>query len=430
MARMETRFSMPDPGDDDAQALRVLRVLRAIRGHIKDGAKLHVQLLDDLYEILAIVEGISHRVAWTTIDLFWDGLRLLHPLDPESSYRYVTFNPLRGIEVPALTAGPTSIRSARAWTTWRFVSMPRSSHLARKPTASARRRAADRRGPPGRTIRWWGRSPGPGRPDVAIANVTRGPAPREALLARALVEAGRHARGGLRCGGTADAARRSLRRSARCLPPPVSCWLGLMETCGDASSSEAMPPSWNCSSCSPRKARAPDCYLSGKPVINEDLAMATGRWPRVRASGARGAGFHSVHALPMRLRGTVIEPPTCSTWKPGEMDGGRCGSRQALADVATIRHPPGNRAALEAQVVNQQRQHALNSRVIIEQAKGMGRRERRARHGPGVHGLGATMPATTTFASSVLAEAVYRRLPGPRQRWTRVPRPKAGLKPS
>jgi AmiR/NasT family two-component response regulator len=43
---------------------------------------------------------------------------------------------------------------------------------------------------------------------------------------------------------------------------------------------------------------------------------------------------------------------------------------QALADVATIALLQ-HRAALQAQVVNEQLNHALNSRIVIEQAKGM-----------------------------------------------------------
>jgi AmiR/NasT family two-component response regulator len=43
---------------------------------------------------------------------------------------------------------------------------------------------------------------------------------------------------------------------------------------------------------------------------------------------------------------------------------------QALADVATIAILQ-HRATLESQVLNEQLHHALNSRILIEQAKGM-----------------------------------------------------------
>jgi AmiR/NasT family two-component response regulator len=53
----------------------------------------------------------------------------------------------------------------------------------------------------------------------------------------------------------------------------------------------------------------------------------------------------------------------------GEMEVDDVEAAQALADVATIAILQ-HRATLEAQVVNQQLQNALNSRVVIEQAKG------------------------------------------------------------
>ena len=48
-----------------------------------------------------------------------------------------------------------------------------------------------------------------------------------------------------------------------------------------------------------------DCYQSGQPVVNHDLTASDGRWPRFR-DHALAAGFRSVDALPMRIRGTVI----------------------------------------------------------------------------------------------------------------------------
>ena len=112
-----------------------------------------------------------------------------------------------------------------------------------------------------------------------------------------------------------------------------------------------------------------DCYRTGRPVVNQDLAMVNGRWPRFAAE-ALAAGFHSVHALPLRLRGAVIGGLNLFHLEPGEMRPADVAAAQAMADVATIAILQ-HRATLEAQVINEQLNHALNSRVVIEQAKGM-----------------------------------------------------------
>lgn len=112
-----------------------------------------------------------------------------------------------------------------------------------------------------------------------------------------------------------------------------------------------------------------DCYRTGEAVVNQDLAGVNGRWPRFSRE-ALTAGFHSVHALPMRLRGTVIGALNLFHIDPGQMRQPDIAAAQALADVATIAILQ-HRAALEAQVVNEQLNVALNSRVVIEQAKGM-----------------------------------------------------------
>ncbi len=112
-----------------------------------------------------------------------------------------------------------------------------------------------------------------------------------------------------------------------------------------------------------------DCYRTGLPVVNQDLATVNGRWPRF-AQEALAAGFRSVHALPMRLRGVVIGALNLFFVEAGEMQQIDIEAAQAMADVATIAVLQ-HRAALEAQIVNEQLNYALNSRIVIEQAKGM-----------------------------------------------------------
>ncbi|MEP6659130.1 MAG: GAF and ANTAR domain-containing protein [Acidimicrobiales bacterium] len=111
-----------------------------------------------------------------------------------------------------------------------------------------------------------------------------------------------------------------------------------------------------------------DCYRTGLPVVNQDLTTV-GRWPRFAAE-ALAAGFHSVDALPMRLRGTVIGALNLFHVDPGGMRPADIDAGQALADVATIAILQ-HRHMVEGQVMTEQLQIALNSRIVLEQAKGM-----------------------------------------------------------
>ena len=112
-----------------------------------------------------------------------------------------------------------------------------------------------------------------------------------------------------------------------------------------------------------------DCYRSGLAIVNQELAGSFERWPTF-APAAHRAGFRSVHALPMRLRGAVIGALNLFHTETGHMSPADIDAAQALADVATIAILQ-HRAAFEAQVVNDQLSLALNSRIVIEQAKGM-----------------------------------------------------------
>ncbi len=112
-----------------------------------------------------------------------------------------------------------------------------------------------------------------------------------------------------------------------------------------------------------------DCHRTGRAMVNQDLDADSGRWPRFAAE-AIAAGFHSAHALPMCLRGSVIGALNLFREGVGQMGPEDLEVAQAFADVATIAILQ-HRAALEAQVLAQQLTHALTSRVILEQAKGM-----------------------------------------------------------
>jgi GAF domain-containing protein len=111
-----------------------------------------------------------------------------------------------------------------------------------------------------------------------------------------------------------------------------------------------------------------DCFLTGVTVVEPDLAEAAERWPTF-APLAVEAGFSWVHAFPMRLRDRVIGALNVFGREPGGLDVEVAGVVQALADVATIAliH---EQAIARADMVNEQLQAALNSRIAVEQAKG------------------------------------------------------------
>jgi len=112
-----------------------------------------------------------------------------------------------------------------------------------------------------------------------------------------------------------------------------------------------------------------DCHRTGQPIVNRELAAVDVSWP-VFARAALDAGFRSVSAVPMRLRGEVIGALNLFRDDEGAMEEADVIAARAFADVATIAILQ-HRATLEAQLVNEQLQHALTSRIVIEQAKGV-----------------------------------------------------------
>ncbi|MFE6892059.1 GAF and ANTAR domain-containing protein [Streptomyces sp. NPDC057694] len=113
-----------------------------------------------------------------------------------------------------------------------------------------------------------------------------------------------------------------------------------------------------------------DCYLTRHQVPHAPLntANARRRWPRF-APRAVGLGFTSVVACSLRLHDQVIGALNLFRDQPGPLGPSQLKLAQALADTATI-GVLQQRAVSEQMTINTQLQRALDSRIIIEQAKG------------------------------------------------------------
>ena len=112
-----------------------------------------------------------------------------------------------------------------------------------------------------------------------------------------------------------------------------------------------------------------ECFTTGRVVSVPEVEDGPARWSRFEA-GALEQGFHSVHAIPLRLRETIIGALNLLRTEPGALNERDVRAAQALADVATI-------GVLHARVVQEegfvqaQLRQALDTRVVIEQAKGV-----------------------------------------------------------
>jgi len=111
-----------------------------------------------------------------------------------------------------------------------------------------------------------------------------------------------------------------------------------------------------------------ECFTTGKAVSVPDIASET-QWPDFQRAALQN-GFRSAFAVPLKLRGEVIGTMNLFAITPGALTDRDAAVAQGLADVATIGILQ-ERIARESTVLADQLHRALDSRVFVEQAKGV-----------------------------------------------------------
>lgn len=112
-----------------------------------------------------------------------------------------------------------------------------------------------------------------------------------------------------------------------------------------------------------------ESFTTGLPINIADIAESSARWPDFCAA-AQVQGFRSVYTTPLRLRGQIIGTLNLFGTHAGALSTADAAAVQALADVATIGILQA-RLVEEKTLLSEQLQSALDTRILIEQAKGV-----------------------------------------------------------
>jgi ANTAR domain/GAF domain len=112
-----------------------------------------------------------------------------------------------------------------------------------------------------------------------------------------------------------------------------------------------------------------DAYNDHVPINCDSLHDAEARWPGF-APHAREGGFDAVSAVPMRLRADVIGALNLFSSRSAAMTHHDLALAQAMADIATIGILQ-ERTIHDSRAFSAQLEVALESRIVIEQAKGI-----------------------------------------------------------
>jgi len=120
----------------------------------------------------------------------------------------------------------------------------------------------------------------------------------------------------------------------------------------------------------PQGAQGPGLEgISPRPPVEGSAADSRARWP-VFAPEASDAGFQTMCAVPLRVRTDVIGALNLFRGRDEPFTGAEINLAQAMAKMAAIALIQ-ERALRERNLLAEQLQVALTSRVVIEQAKGM-----------------------------------------------------------
>ena len=112
-----------------------------------------------------------------------------------------------------------------------------------------------------------------------------------------------------------------------------------------------------------------DAFRNQTAVRSDTAEDTASRWPRF-APHARDGGFVAASAVPLRLRGQAVGALNLFSARVGALDDEDLAVAQAMADIATIGILQ-ERLIRDQSVLTVQLETALQSRVIIEQAKGI-----------------------------------------------------------
>lgn len=111
-----------------------------------------------------------------------------------------------------------------------------------------------------------------------------------------------------------------------------------------------------------------DSYRKATVISAVDLDLEESRWPGYTAK-ARALGFRSVHGIPMRSRDHVVGGLSLLRTRAGPLVETELVVAQCIATVATL-SVVQDRQQRSHERTRRQLEHALRSRIIIEQAKG------------------------------------------------------------